>query len=74
MAELMVLDNTGDQRLQWDPTNSSEVRDARDRFDSFKKKGYAAYKVNKAGQEAELIHTFDPDAERLIMRPPMVGG
>jgi hypothetical protein len=73
MSELTVLDRTGDTRFQWDQRNADEVKAAREHFETFKKKGYAAFKVNKAGGEGEQIHAFDPKAERVIM-PPLVGG
>jgi hypothetical protein len=74
MSELMVLDHTGDTRLQWDQKNVDEVHAARERFDEFKKKGYAAFKVNRRGSQGEQIDEFDPAEERIILIPPMVGG
>lgn len=74
MGELAILDSSGDTRLQWDPGNSSEVKHARDQFDSFRKKGYAAFKVSKSGGQGEQIDSFDPNVQRLILIPPMVGG
>jgi hypothetical protein len=72
MSELSVLDLSGDTRLQWNSKNAEEVAQARKKFDEFRTNGYAAYKATKAG--SELIHNFEPDAERVILRPPMIGG
>lgn len=74
VSELMILDGTGDTRLQWNERNRDEVAAARKRFDELKTKGYAAFKVNRSGSQGEQIDAFDPAAERLIMMPPMVGG
>ncbi len=74
MSELMVLDRTGDTRLQWSRKNVDEVAAARKRFDEYKAKGYLAYKVNKAGDQGEVLQAFDPDAERVILAPQSIGG
>ena len=74
MSELMVLDQTGDTRLQWRGSDPTEVAAARKRFNELKSKGYAAFKVNRSGNQGEQIDAFDPDAERLVLMPPMVGG
>ena len=74
MSELMVLDSTGDTRLQWNQTNHDEVDAARKRFNELTKKGYAAFKANRSGSQGEQIDAFDPTAERCILIPPMVGG
>jgi hypothetical protein len=74
MSVLAVLDATGDTRLQWDKNNHMEVQAAKARFDELKAKRYFAYKVNKQGEQGEVIHDFDPAAERIMMVPPMVGG
>lgn len=74
MSELAILDCTGDTRIQWDRKNADEVKAARERFDAFKKKGYLTYKVTKTGTQGEVLHSFDPDAERIIMSPAPIGG
>jgi hypothetical protein len=74
VGELIFLDKTGDTRMQWKAKDPTEVEAARKEFDKYMAKGYAAYKVSKSGDEKELIHAFDPKAERLLLRPPMVGG
>lgn len=74
MSELMVLDRSGDTRLQWNDYNADEVEAAKKRFAEFKNKGYAAFKVNRKGDQGEQIDEFDAAAERLILIPPMVGG
>jgi hypothetical protein len=71
---LFKLDDTGDTRLQWNLKNPEEVEAARTRFNELKKQGYTAYTVDKSGDSGEVIHTFDPKAERIIFRPHMIGG
>lgn len=74
VSELSVLDGSGDTRLRWNPKDKDEVQAARDKFDEFRKKGYAAFRVNATGTKGEQIDKFDPRAERVILMPPMVGG
>lgn len=72
--ELAILDHTGDTKIVWDADKPAEVEHARDTFERFKKKGYAAYKVDRKGDQGEVMKTFDPDAEKMILAPQMVGG
>lgn len=75
MAEMAIMSRDGDSKLIWDKDNPDEVENARRTFDELKKKGFIAYKVEgRKGEKGEVLRAFDPDAERLIMAPPMVGG
>ena len=72
---LAIMDMTGDSRHMWDKTKPGEGSAARAMFDKMKGQGYLAYKaVGDKGDKGEQIHTFDPEAERIIMSPPMAGG
>lgn len=72
--ELVILDHTGDTKIIWDSDKADEVETARETFDKLRKKGYAAYSVKRDGDKGEVIKKFDPEAEKLILAPPMVGG
>ena len=74
MSTLSVIDKSGDSKLIWDAGNEDEVQAAQTLFDSLRKKGYAAYSVDKKGEKGSLIREFDPDAEKIILAPPMKGG
>lgn len=74
MGTLSVLDTTGDTRLMWDKNNPDEVAHARQRFEELKALKYLAYRVNKKGDQGEVIHKFDPEAERIILHAQNVGG
>ncbi len=72
MAE---LNDTGDTKYTWDADNEDEVALARDQFNLFKKKGFAAFRTDKKGMKLpEQMHEFDPHAERIIFVKQMVGG
>lgn len=69
-----VMDHSGDTKKIWDPTKPVEVEDARRSFEALRKQGYAAYSVNEDGTAGEVVREFNPEAGRVIMRPPMAGG
>jgi len=71
---LCILDESGDSRIQWDRNDPAQVAAARARFDELKAKRYLAYKVDASGGQGEVLHAFDPDAERIILHSQMVGG
>ena len=73
-GEIAVLDHTGDTKLVWDRRNAPEVEAARATFDALKRQGYLAYSVSKAGDRNEVLREFDPDAEAIILSPPLAGG
>lgn len=64
----------GDYKVVWDPDRPDEVDEARRAFDKFKKKGHTAFRVKKDGSKADVLKEFDPDAEAIIMAPPVAGG
>jgi hypothetical protein len=72
--ELSVLDETGDTKIVWDEDKAAEVEEARGTFDRLRKKGYVAYRVNKKGDQGEVMERFDPAAEKIILSPQLLGG
>jgi hypothetical protein len=72
---LSTLGRSGDTKLMWDRGNKAEVDNARRTFRDLMKDGYLAYKARgKKGDQGEQIREFDPDAERIILVRPPVGG
>ncbi len=74
MGELAIIDNTGDTKVLWDPTNEDEVEAAEAQFDTLIDKGFTAYKVKKDGGKGQKITRFAPEAGKIIMVPKIVGG
>jgi hypothetical protein len=72
--ELIVMDESGDTKIVWDPDKSDEVDNAKRTFSEMKKKGYIAYKVDRKGEKGEVMDDFDRNAEKLILAPQMRGG
>jgi hypothetical protein len=74
MGEMCVMDESGDTKIIWDSKNADEVDNAREQFNRLLKKGFIAYTVAKNGKQGEIIREFDPEAEKIILSPPMAGG
>lgn len=75
MGEMIKLDDTGDSKFMWDSDNDAEIKAAKKQFETLKKEGYVPYSVKKDGSRgAKLVGDFDPDLEKLIMVPGLVGG
>jgi hypothetical protein len=75
MGVLLIPDKTGHERLQWDKDNPEQVEAARKRFNELKAKRGLMYRVDKKGEQGEVIHDFDPNAERIwIDASRVVGG
>jgi len=74
MGEMAILDITGDSKTVWSSDNDDEIEAARETFDSLLKKGYTAFRVKKDGDKGRMMRTFDPEAEKMILAPRIVGG
>jgi hypothetical protein len=71
---LCIMGLEGDRRMQWNPSDPMQVAKVKEEFKALRNKGYAAYSVNSKGDRGTVINDFDPQAERIIMALPMVGG
>lgn len=75
MGTLAVLDrHAGDVTVGWDKNNPDEIENAQATFDDLTAKGHLAYTTDKDGKKKTQIHKFDPNAERIVLAPPLVGG
>jgi len=74
MGEMATLSRAGDVRVMWNPDNATEVAAAKKSFDELTKKGHLAFAVKKDGDKGTQIREFDPEAEKIILAPPMRGG
>ena len=72
---MRVMDpKAGDLKVAWDPENTDETDHARKTFDDMRAKGFVAYAVDRKGKKSEVVSAFDPEAEALILTPPVRGG
>lgn len=75
MSELRIMGRPGDTKVIWDKANADEVKTAKRAFDELVKKRFLAFSVKgKNGDKDQRIYEFDPDAEKVILVPPMQGG
>ena len=70
---LFILDDTGHTTLTWKPEVEDSVKAVKVEFDAIIKRGWVAYGVTSKGQPTQ-IKKFDPQADRIVMSAPLVGG
>jgi hypothetical protein len=73
MGVLRVLDRRGDTEYRWgdDP---AEIAAAKAIFDELLGAGRMAITPERNGKPAELIKSFNPEQEEVVIIPRMVGG
>ncbi len=71
---MSIMGREGDVKQIWNKSNSDEVDHARKTFDDLKGKGFRAYRVTGDGGKGEPMSEFDPNAEKMILCPPMQAG
>lgn len=74
IGTLITLDRGGDSKLIWDREKPVEVDNARRMFKDLMAKGYWAYAVRTNGEKGIHVTEFDPEAEKIILAPRVVGG
>lgn len=72
MRLMQIIDETGDTKLRWDSSNATEVENAQRTFEEMTRRGFLAYKTK--GGEQTLVRDFDPEAEKMLLTPPVVAG
>ena len=70
----IILDQTGDARHEFDPSDLLDVIRAEERFRILTGKGFRAVALAKNGAPATLIHDFDPVTEQTLFIPQLQGG
>jgi hypothetical protein len=73
MATQIVMNDTGDTRHQFDPTDLKELAEAERRFKELTGEGFTAAARTGPG-EAKIVRSFDPTAEETLFYPRLVGG
>jgi hypothetical protein len=72
MGRLRVLSKNGDDETLWNRDNAESTAVAERTFRDLIARGYAAFA--KTGNGHELVKSFDPIAEEIILVRPLVGG
>lgn len=72
MGKLRILNESGDREIPWAIGDAESLRIAEEAFFEHQKHGFAAFaKVNGSH---ELIKSFDPHAEEILIVGPLAGG
>jgi len=74
MAELRIIDDTGDSNVEWDINDLKSVEKAQKRFEKCLKDGYSAFSINKDGSQGKKLKDFDAKYEKVILFPPTQKG
>jgi hypothetical protein len=76
VGKMRILDSTGDTLVTWDVDDESATRQAENLFAqlTLERKIPFARSAGASADEAEQIHSFDPNAEEIIWVRPITGG
>jgi hypothetical protein len=70
-----TAEDGGDSRHTWNRRSPIEVEEARALFTRMtKERRYQAWSVTRKGDKDQIITEFDPEAEKIIFAPALVGG
>jgi len=72
MGKLRILNEAGDREVPWTADDVESLRIAEESFFEHQRQGSAAFA--KTGSGHELIKSFVPDAEEILIVKPLVGG
>lgn len=67
MNVMRILSQNGDDRVVWDRTSPSQVREAFTKFKELLAQGYAAFTVLAGGRRGHKLTEFDPGLEEILM-------
>ncbi|MHB0978422.1 MAG: hypothetical protein ACYC1K_03435 [Minisyncoccota bacterium] len=73
MNKMRIQDKTGDTEMTWNPSDAASVAEVKNVFNKLLNKGHMGYKTDNSGG-GEVIRTFDPTAEEIVVTIPLVGG
>lgn len=75
MGEMMVLSQSGDDKISWDPNDDKSTDFAEKQFNEYRKKGYKAFRLDDKNKKTGFMITeFPPHAAKLLFIPKIVGG
>ena len=74
MGIMHVLGKSGDSETRWDPADPQSVKQARERFEEYRRRGLLAFVASEAGAEAVHVRDFHPEAGEIVFTRPLIGG
>jgi hypothetical protein len=73
MSTLLVMDRTGHSTFEFDPSDSTAVAEAMERFQALIERGYTASERTGTGTQRKVTE-FDPHRTETLFHPRLVGG
>ena len=73
-GQMRILNAQGDEKVEWDTEVQETVETAASRFAELLLTGSIPIIPSHGGNAAKRLQEFDPNAERIVMIPPMQGG
>ena len=67
MCEMRILNEHGDEKVEWDPADQKSVNAAQERFNRLKKDGYEFYEVTET--RGKPVRRWDRKLGKLIAAP-----
>ncbi|MGE0764982.1 MAG: hypothetical protein AB7L90_00830 [Hyphomicrobiaceae bacterium] len=74
MRAQIIMERSGDARHEFDPVDAHSIAEAKSRFEHLIGQGYSAVAFGDGDASGSRITEFDPEAERTIFIPRLVGG
>lgn len=74
VGEMSILGERGDMKVAWNARDTDEVNAARAQFVELTQRGFRAFEVTGEGGTGEQMEGFDPEAQKIILVPPVAGG
>lgn len=71
--QMSVMNDDGDLKISWDPTNPESVEVATTAFAEYRSRGYQAFAMT-SGTTGEQMAGFDPAVGSIVFIPQMQGG
>lgn len=74
MGIMKIIDQTGDTQVAWEVDNAVQAAEAQKQFEQLIRRGGMAYQFQPGETVGEVVQTFDLEAERIVVRPRVIGG
>lgn len=76
MGQINVLNEKGDQTIEWQPDNTESVAKAQGAFDALKKEGYEFYEseTKEVETKGKVVKAFKKTLGKVIAVPGVQGG
>jgi len=74
IGEMNIMDASGHKQLKWDTGTPAEIAAAQATFDRLLKNGYSAFGAKEKTAPKQVLKTFDPTMEEVVLVPRIVGG